>query len=151
MQNDHNKLLAFCGRDVSEGKCAGLKSKKPKTVDDDECKTSKEGSKKGDGRKAVNEALSKSVKERWIKKKEIEKKGASSSRGGSRGGATSRGGSRGGATSIGGSKGGATSRGGSRGSATNRGGSRGGANKRGRGSNSIPFQGLSDKASDEVM
>ncbi|GJX57668.1 hypothetical protein Tco_0287565 [Tanacetum coccineum] len=23
--NDHNKLLAFCGRDVSEGKCAGLK------------------------------------------------------------------------------------------------------------------------------
>nr|GEY94995.1 hypothetical protein [Tanacetum cinerariifolium] len=38
--NDHNKLLVFCGRDVSEGKCVGLKGKKPKTVDDDECETS---------------------------------------------------------------------------------------------------------------
>ncbi|GKD69190.1 hypothetical protein Tco_1323280 [Tanacetum coccineum] len=41
MQNDYNNLLAFCGRDVSEGKCAGLKGKKPKTVDDNECETSK--------------------------------------------------------------------------------------------------------------
>ncbi|GJY93937.1 hypothetical protein Tco_0509719, partial [Tanacetum coccineum] len=63
-------------RDVSEGKCAGLKSKKPKTIDDDECETSKQGSKKGDGRKAVNRTLSKVVKERWNKKKEIKKKGA---------------------------------------------------------------------------
>nr|GEX81264.1 hypothetical protein [Tanacetum cinerariifolium] len=47
-QNDHNKLLAFCGRDVSEGKCADLKGKKPKIVDDNECETSKQGSKKGD-------------------------------------------------------------------------------------------------------
>ncbi|GJZ09902.1 multidrug resistance-associated protein 5 [Tanacetum coccineum] len=71
--NDHNKLLAFCGRDVSEGKCAGLKGKKPKTADVDECETSKQVSKKGDGRKVVNETLSK-VKERWNKKKEIKKK-----------------------------------------------------------------------------
>ncbi|GJX25814.1 hypothetical protein Tco_0232110 [Tanacetum coccineum] len=61
--------------DVSEGKCAGLKSKKPKTIDDEECETSKQGSKKGDGRKAVNEILNKAVKERWDKKKECEKKG----------------------------------------------------------------------------
>nr|GEY21697.1 hypothetical protein [Tanacetum cinerariifolium] len=64
MQIDHNKLLAFCGRDVSQGKCAGLKVKKPKTVDDDECETSKHGSKKSNGRKALNEILSKAVKER---------------------------------------------------------------------------------------
>ncbi|GJY95833.1 hypothetical protein Tco_0512194 [Tanacetum coccineum] len=44
MQNDHNKLLAFYGRDVSDDKCAGLKGKKPKTADDDECETSKQGS-----------------------------------------------------------------------------------------------------------
>nr|GEY88566.1 hypothetical protein [Tanacetum cinerariifolium] len=50
--------------DLSEGKCAGLKGKKPKKVDDDECETSKQGSKNGDGRKAVNETLSKTVKER---------------------------------------------------------------------------------------
>ncbi|GJT13791.1 hypothetical protein Tco_0860833 [Tanacetum coccineum] len=55
MQNDHNKLLAFCGRD---------KGKKPKIVDDDECETSKHGSKKGDGKKVMNETLSKVVKER---------------------------------------------------------------------------------------
>ncbi|GJT56835.1 hypothetical protein Tco_0991889 [Tanacetum coccineum] len=75
MQQDHNKLLVFCGRDVSEGKCAGLKGKKPKKVDNEECETSKQGSKKGDGRKAVNEILNKAVKERWDKKKECEKKG----------------------------------------------------------------------------
>nr|GEW39015.1 hypothetical protein [Tanacetum cinerariifolium] len=63
-QNDHNKLLVFYGRDVSEGKCAGLKGKKPKTVDDDERETRKQGSKKGDGRKAMNETLSNAVKER---------------------------------------------------------------------------------------
>nr|GEW05326.1 hypothetical protein [Tanacetum cinerariifolium] len=50
--------------DVSQGKCAGLKVKKPKTVDDDECETSKQGSKKGNGRKALNEIPSKAVKER---------------------------------------------------------------------------------------
>nr|GFA34983.1 hypothetical protein [Tanacetum cinerariifolium] len=61
--NDHNKLLAFCGRDVSEGKCAGLIGKKPKIVDNEECETSKQGSKKGYGRKAVNEIISKVVKE----------------------------------------------------------------------------------------
>ncbi|GJR01203.1 multidrug resistance-associated protein 5, partial [Tanacetum coccineum] len=75
-QLDHNKLLAFCGRDVNEGKCVGLKGRKPKTVDDDECETSKQGSKKGDGRKTVNETLSKVVKEIWNKKKEIKKKRA---------------------------------------------------------------------------
>nr|GEV03022.1 hypothetical protein [Tanacetum cinerariifolium] len=74
MQNDHNKLLAFYSRDVSQGKCVGLKGKKPKTVDDDECETSKQGSKKGDGRKAVNATLSNVVKERWNKKRKIRKK-----------------------------------------------------------------------------
>ncbi|GJU78546.1 hypothetical protein Tco_1275616 [Tanacetum coccineum] len=54
--------------------CAGLKGKKPKTVDDDECETSKHGSKKGDGRKAVNETLSKVVKERWDKIRNMRKK-----------------------------------------------------------------------------
>nr|GEW65536.1 RNA-directed DNA polymerase, eukaryota [Tanacetum cinerariifolium] len=68
MQNDHNKLLAFCGRDFSQGKCAGLKGKEPKTVDDNKCDTRKQGSKKGDCRKAVNETLSKVVKEIWNKK-----------------------------------------------------------------------------------
>nr|GEY37309.1 hypothetical protein CTI12_AA091940 [Tanacetum cinerariifolium] len=48
MQNDRNKLLALCGRDINEGKCVGLKGKKPKRVNDDECETSKQGSKKGD-------------------------------------------------------------------------------------------------------
>nr|GEU96719.1 hypothetical protein [Tanacetum cinerariifolium] len=76
MHNDPNKLLAFCGRDVSEGKCAGLKGKKPKEVDLDECETGKHGNKKGDGRKSVNETISKVVKERWDKKKEYEKKGS---------------------------------------------------------------------------
>ncbi|GJY10763.1 hypothetical protein Tco_0378948 [Tanacetum coccineum] len=55
--------------------CAGLKGKKPKTVDDDECETSKQGSKKGDGRRAVNETLSKAVKERWDKIRNMRKKG----------------------------------------------------------------------------
>nr|GFA11763.1 hypothetical protein [Tanacetum cinerariifolium] len=74
MQNDHNKLLVFCGRDVSEDKCVGLKGRKPKTVDNEECESSKQGSKNDDGRKVVNEILSKAVKERWDKKKEYEKK-----------------------------------------------------------------------------
>nr|GEV12170.1 zinc finger, CCHC-type [Tanacetum cinerariifolium] len=60
--------------DVSEGKCAGLKGKKPKTVDNKECESSKQSSKKGDGRKAVNEKISNTVKERWDKKKKYEKK-----------------------------------------------------------------------------
>ncbi|GKA49498.1 hypothetical protein Tco_0742571 [Tanacetum coccineum] len=47
-----------------QGKCAGLKGKKPITVDNEECESSKQGSKKGDGRKAVNEKISKAVKER---------------------------------------------------------------------------------------
>nr|GEY48263.1 hypothetical protein [Tanacetum cinerariifolium] len=41
-------------RDVSEGKYVGLKGK-PKIVDNEECESSKQGSKNGDGRKAVNE------------------------------------------------------------------------------------------------
>ncbi|GJW52363.1 hypothetical protein Tco_0093714 [Tanacetum coccineum] len=45
-------------------------------VDDDKCETSKQGSKKGDGRKAVNGTLSKAIKERRDKKKEYEKKGS---------------------------------------------------------------------------
>ncbi|GKD89643.1 hypothetical protein Tco_1365150, partial [Tanacetum coccineum] len=48
--------------------------KKPKTTDNEECESSKQGSKKGDGRKAVNEIISKVVKERWDKKMEYEKK-----------------------------------------------------------------------------
>nr|GEU40707.1 hypothetical protein CTI12_AA105810 [Tanacetum cinerariifolium] len=75
-QNDHNKVLVFYGRDVSEGKCVYLKGNKPKAVDDDVHETSKHGSKKGDGRKVVNETLRKVVKERWNKKKEYEKKGS---------------------------------------------------------------------------
>ncbi|GJY37761.1 multidrug resistance-associated protein 5 [Tanacetum coccineum] len=74
MHQGHNNILVFCSRDVSEGKCAGLKGKKPKTDDNEECETSKQGSKKGNGRKAVNEIISKVVKERWDKKKEYEKK-----------------------------------------------------------------------------
>nr|GEZ55592.1 hypothetical protein [Tanacetum cinerariifolium] len=65
---DDEQLLVFCGRDVSECMCASLKGKKPKTVDNEECETSEQGSRKGDGRKAVNEILSKAVKERWDKK-----------------------------------------------------------------------------------
>nr|GEW16020.1 putative ribonuclease H-like domain-containing protein [Tanacetum cinerariifolium] len=53
--NDHNKLLAFCNMGVSKGKYVGLKGKKPKTVDDDECETSKQGSKNGDGSTCVLE------------------------------------------------------------------------------------------------
>nr|GEX73415.1 ribonuclease H-like domain-containing protein [Tanacetum cinerariifolium] len=49
-------------------------AKKPKTFDDDECETSKQGSKKGNGKKVVYETLSKAVKEIWNKKKETEKK-----------------------------------------------------------------------------
>ncbi|GKD04268.1 hypothetical protein Tco_1179242 [Tanacetum coccineum] len=62
-------------RDVSEGKRVALKGKKPKTIDNKECESSKQGSKNGDGRKAVNEKISKAVKERWDKKKEYKKKG----------------------------------------------------------------------------
>nr|GEX17210.1 hypothetical protein [Tanacetum cinerariifolium] len=47
IHHNHNKLLVFYGRDVSQGKCVGLKGKKPKTIDDDECKTNKQGSKIG--------------------------------------------------------------------------------------------------------
>ncbi|GJU81809.1 hypothetical protein Tco_1284174 [Tanacetum coccineum] len=50
--------------------------KKPKIVDDDECETRKQGSKKGDGRKAVSVTLSKAVKQRWNKKKKTKKKGS---------------------------------------------------------------------------
>ncbi|GKD79714.1 hypothetical protein Tco_1342335 [Tanacetum coccineum] len=82
------------------------------------------------------------------------KSSTSSSIGGSSGGATNKGGSRDGATSRGGSRGGATSRGSSRG--ISRGGSKGGTSKRGRDSskkgrcsNTIPFQGLRDEASNE--
>ncbi|GJR32319.1 hypothetical protein Tco_1108551 [Tanacetum coccineum] len=57
-------------RDVSEGKHVTLKGKKPKTIDNKECESSKQGSKNGDGRKAVNKKISKAVKERWDKKKE---------------------------------------------------------------------------------
>ncbi|GJS28961.1 hypothetical protein Tco_0489581 [Tanacetum coccineum] len=47
--------------DVSEGKFDGLKGKKPKTVDNEECESSKQDSKKGDGRKVVNEKISKTA------------------------------------------------------------------------------------------
>ncbi|GJX37622.1 hypothetical protein Tco_0250925 [Tanacetum coccineum] len=48
--------------------------KKSKTVDNEECESSKRDSKKGDGRKALNEIIRKVVKEIWDKKKEYEKK-----------------------------------------------------------------------------
>nr|GEV73171.1 hypothetical protein [Tanacetum cinerariifolium] len=51
-----------------------FKGKKPKIVDDDECETSKQDSKKGDVRKAVNETLSKAVKERWDKRRNMRKR-----------------------------------------------------------------------------
>ncbi|GKD16052.1 calcium/proton exchanger [Tanacetum coccineum] len=47
--------------------------KKPKTLDDDKCETSKQGSKKGDGRKVVNKTLSKAIKKRWKKEGKLEK------------------------------------------------------------------------------
>nr|GEW57537.1 hypothetical protein [Tanacetum cinerariifolium] len=78
IHKDHNKILVFYGRNVSEGKCAGLKGKKPITIDNVECESRKQSSKKGDGskksdgRKAVNEIIINAVKERW-NKKEYEK------------------------------------------------------------------------------
>ncbi|GKE35755.1 hypothetical protein Tco_1455077 [Tanacetum coccineum] len=76
MQQDHNKLLVFSCRDVSEGKCVGLKGKKSKIDDNKECETSKQGSKKGDDRKAMNKIINKVVKERWDKKKKYKKNGS---------------------------------------------------------------------------
>ena len=32
MQNDIHKLLVFCGRDVSEGRCAGKRGKKTRKM-----------------------------------------------------------------------------------------------------------------------
>nr|GEU42094.1 hypothetical protein CTI12_AA159120 [Tanacetum cinerariifolium] len=52
-----------------------LGMRNPKIVDDDECDPSKHDSKKGDGRQARNETLSKAVKEKWNKKKDNKKKG----------------------------------------------------------------------------
>ncbi|GJU34607.1 60S ribosomal protein L34 [Tanacetum coccineum] len=75
MQQDHNRLLVFCGRDINEGKCVGLKGKKTKTNDNEGCETSKQGSKKGDGRKAVNEIISKAVRKDEIKRRNMRKKG----------------------------------------------------------------------------
>nr|GEX62913.1 hypothetical protein CTI12_AA507900 [Tanacetum cinerariifolium] len=49
IQNDHNEILVFYGRNVSEGKRAGLKGKKPITIDNEECESRKQSSKKGDG------------------------------------------------------------------------------------------------------
>ncbi|GJU86601.1 zinc finger, PMZ-type containing protein [Tanacetum coccineum] len=72
-ENDHSKLLVYCGGDVSEGKCAFFKGKKPKdktkdvdcstnsdkgdTLDDVEC-SSKPVAKK-------NGRSSEAMKERW--------------------------------------------------------------------------------------
>ncbi|GJT48310.1 hypothetical protein Tco_0974467 [Tanacetum coccineum] len=82
MQNDHSKLLVYYGRDVSEGKCAFFKGKKPKgktkdvrcstnsnkgdTPDDAEC-SSKPATKK-------NGRISEIMKKKWNDKKEYEKK-----------------------------------------------------------------------------
>ncbi|GJZ00907.1 hypothetical protein Tco_0518336 [Tanacetum coccineum] len=77
MHNDHNKVLVLCGRDVNKGKCAGYKGKKPKEVDSDQFKSSKQGSKKKyDGKKPkqVNEKISKTSKDSWAKKKEHDNK-----------------------------------------------------------------------------
>ncbi|GKC92767.1 hypothetical protein Tco_1158209 [Tanacetum coccineum] len=69
-----NKCKPVLGmRDVGEGKCVAFKGKKPKTVNNEECVTSKHGSKKGNGRKVVNGIIRKVVKERWDKK-DYEKK-----------------------------------------------------------------------------
>nr|GEY45419.1 hypothetical protein [Tanacetum cinerariifolium] len=153
--------------------------KKPKIVDDDECETSKQGSKKADGRKEVNETLSKVVKEGWNKKKEKKKKRVNKDdlNLGDRGGllqaiadwlpnAEHRQCARhiyanfkkrwrtnkGKCLLISKKRGrpvknsASSSRGGSRGGASKRGR---GSSKRGQDSNTIPFQGLRDEASDE--
>nr|GEU63129.1 ribonuclease H-like domain-containing protein [Tanacetum cinerariifolium] len=74
IQNDHNKLLVFCGRDVSEDKFACLKGKKPKTVNVDKCESSKQGSKKGDDMKVVNETFSMLLRKDGIKRRKLRKK-----------------------------------------------------------------------------
>ncbi|GJU84747.1 hypothetical protein Tco_1292293 [Tanacetum coccineum] len=73
-EDDHNKLLTFCGKNVNEGKCAGLEGKKPKKVNEDECETSKQGSKKGDDRKAVNETLARLLRKDEIKRRKLRKR-----------------------------------------------------------------------------
>ncbi|GKE62735.1 hypothetical protein Tco_1513102, partial [Tanacetum coccineum] len=70
-----NKCKPMLGmRDVSEGKCtSGLKVTETQNSLMMLIGESKQGSNKGDGRKAVNETLSKAVKEKWDKKKKHEK------------------------------------------------------------------------------
>ncbi|GKB15758.1 hypothetical protein Tco_0849681 [Tanacetum coccineum] len=68
VQGKERKELT-CPQDVSQGKCVGKKGKKPKPIDNEECESSKRGSKKGACSKQVNEKISKATKERWEKKK----------------------------------------------------------------------------------
>ncbi|GJY15311.1 calcium/proton exchanger [Tanacetum coccineum] len=87
MQNDSSKLLVKCGRDVSKGKCAGMKGKKPKpkpSVEEPKVgETSREGEKEVCSEKLIKESLVtkqkivrvvKKIKERWSKKKIKESK-----------------------------------------------------------------------------
>ncbi|GKC20833.1 hypothetical protein Tco_1022983 [Tanacetum coccineum] len=55
---------------VSQGKCAGKKGKKPKLVDNEECKSSKQGSKKG--RLKFRRRMRHQYNMRWTKDKTLE-------------------------------------------------------------------------------
>ncbi|PWA39335.1 hypothetical protein CTI12_AA572830 [Artemisia annua] len=65
MQNDMHKLLVYCGRDVSLGKCAGKRGK-INTKDEASCSKSAEG-------ESEPSKISKETTERWAKKKKEEK------------------------------------------------------------------------------
>nr|GEU89850.1 hypothetical protein [Tanacetum cinerariifolium] len=79
MQNDYNKLLVYCGRNVGEGKCAAFKRKKPKDKPDHaKCTNSDIGdsSSKPDHAECSskpatkkNGRTSQAMKERWSDKK----------------------------------------------------------------------------------
>ncbi|GJW40778.1 hypothetical protein Tco_0066623 [Tanacetum coccineum] len=71
MQNDIHKLQVLCGRNVSEGRCAGKRGKKD--CDSTEGQSSKV-KKKNNVSTGEPSQISKATKERWAKKKEEEKK-----------------------------------------------------------------------------
>ncbi|GJY92434.1 hypothetical protein Tco_0508216 [Tanacetum coccineum] len=71
MQNDIHKLQVLCGRNVSEGRCAGKRGKKD--CDSTEGQSSKVKNKKNMSTGEPSQ-ISKAIKERWAKKKEEEKK-----------------------------------------------------------------------------
>ncbi|GJZ29451.1 zinc finger, PMZ-type containing protein [Tanacetum coccineum] len=73
MQNNHSKLLVYCGGDVSEGKCAFFKGKKPKDKTNDvDCSTnSDKGDRLDDAECSSKPATKKNgrsseaIKDRW--------------------------------------------------------------------------------------